>query len=33
MPAHFRLGFAASGESFAQGIGRLAEVLKAKVAV
>ena len=28
MPAHFRLGFAASGESFARGIERFAEVLK-----
>ncbi len=33
MPAHFRLGFAASGESFAQGVGRLAEVLRTTVAV
>ncbi|HXB74218.1 MAG TPA: aminotransferase class I/II-fold pyridoxal phosphate-dependent enzyme [Candidatus Acidoferrales bacterium] len=28
MPAHFRLGFAASGEKFAAGIGRLAEGLR-----
>jgi aspartate/methionine/tyrosine aminotransferase len=33
MPAHFRLGFAASGESFAQGIGRLAEALKTTASV
>ena len=32
MPAHFRLGFAASGESFARGIERFGEVLKSKVA-
>jgi aspartate/methionine/tyrosine aminotransferase len=29
MPSHFRLGFAASGEKFAGGIERLAEVLRA----
>jgi len=29
MASHFRLGFAASGEGFAQGIERLAEVLRA----
>jgi aspartate/methionine/tyrosine aminotransferase len=28
MPAHFRLGFAASGEKFAAGVERLAEVLR-----
>ena len=28
MPAHFRLGFAASGERFAQGIERVAEFLR-----
>jgi aspartate/methionine/tyrosine aminotransferase len=28
MPQHFRLGFAASGERFAQGIGRFAEFLQ-----
>ena len=29
MPAHFRIGFAASGEGFSQGIVRLAEFLRA----
>jgi len=28
MPSHFRLGFAASGESFPRGIARLAEILR-----
>jgi aspartate/methionine/tyrosine aminotransferase len=28
MPAHFRIGFAASGEGFSQGIERLAEFLR-----
>jgi aspartate/methionine/tyrosine aminotransferase len=28
MPQHFRLGFAASGERFAQGIERFAEFLQ-----
>jgi len=28
MPSHFRLGFAASGEKFAAGVERLAEVLR-----
>jgi aspartate/methionine/tyrosine aminotransferase len=28
MPAHFRIGFAASGERFSQGIERLAEFLR-----
>jgi aspartate/methionine/tyrosine aminotransferase len=28
MPAHFRLGFAASGESFPRGIARLAQILR-----
>jgi aspartate/methionine/tyrosine aminotransferase len=31
MPAHFRIGFAASGESFPRGITRLAEILRSRI--